>query len=157
AVEHQRKSPRAAGSLPADCRLLPPARRQRPRALPGDLDRARRLRQTGIRGPGHPDRVPLPEPARRRCRPTYHGTICGQPCAESEKMTCAHVTRACRRDHCTNGGQAMSTTPHLWAIGYDDMARADQVRDEITQLGWGAGKASKYLILEDIAVVVRHP
>jgi uncharacterized membrane protein len=51
----------------------------------------------------------------------------------------------------------MSTTTHLWAIGYDDMARADQVRDEITQLGWGTGNASKYLILEDIAVVVRHP
>ena len=51
----------------------------------------------------------------------------------------------------------MSTTTHLWAIGYDDMARADQVRDEITELGWGAGKASKYLLLEDIAVVVRHP
>ena len=51
----------------------------------------------------------------------------------------------------------MSTTTHLWAIGYDDMARADQVRDEITALGWGAGKAAKYLILEDIAVVVRHP
>ena len=45
----------------------------------------------------------------------------------------------------------MSTTTHLWAIGYDDIARADQVRDEITELGWGAGKASKYLILEDIA------
>jgi len=50
----------------------------------------------------------------------------------------------------------MSTTAHLWAIGYDNMARADQVRDELTELGWGAGKASKYLILEDIAVVVRH-
>jgi hypothetical protein len=31
----------------------------------------------------------------------------------------------------------MSTTTHLWAIGYDDMARADQVRDEIIELGWG--------------------
>jgi len=51
----------------------------------------------------------------------------------------------------------MSTTPHLWAIGYDDMARADQVRDEIIELGWGAGRAAKYLILADIAVVVRHP
>src|SRR5215471_14648381 len=51
----------------------------------------------------------------------------------------------------------MSTTTHLWAIGYDDVARADQVRAEITELGWGAGKASKYLLLEDIAVVVRHP
>ena len=51
----------------------------------------------------------------------------------------------------------MTTTAHLWAIGYDDMARADQVRDEIVELGWGAGKIGKYLILEDIAVVVRHP
>jgi uncharacterized membrane protein len=51
----------------------------------------------------------------------------------------------------------MTTATHLWAIGYDDMARADQVRDEITQLGWGAGQAGKYLLLEDIAVVVRHP
>jgi uncharacterized membrane protein len=51
----------------------------------------------------------------------------------------------------------MTTTAHLWAIGYDDMARADQVRDEISQLGWGAGRAGRYLILEDIAVVVRHP
>jgi len=51
----------------------------------------------------------------------------------------------------------MSTTTHLWAIGYDDVARADQVRDEIIELGWGAGKAAKYLILADIAVVVRHP
>jgi hypothetical protein len=24
----------------------------------------------------------------------------------------------------------MSTTAHLWAIGYDDMGRADQVKDE---------------------------
>src|SRR5262249_46470208 len=51
----------------------------------------------------------------------------------------------------------MTTTAHLWAIGYDDMVRADEVRDEIIQLGWGAGQAGKYLILEDIAVVVRHP
>jgi uncharacterized membrane protein len=51
----------------------------------------------------------------------------------------------------------MTTDVHRWAIGYDDIARADQVRDEITELGWGAGKAAKYLILEDIAVVVRHP
>ena len=51
----------------------------------------------------------------------------------------------------------MSEHAHLWAVGYNDMERADQVRDEITALGWGAGKAAKYLILEDIAVVVRHP
>src|SRR6516225_2932614 len=37
------------------------------------------------------------------------------------------------------------------------MARAEQVRNEIIELGWGAGKAGKYLLLEDIAVVVRHP
>jgi uncharacterized membrane protein len=42
---------------------------------------------------------------------------------------------------------------HLWAIGYDDMARADQVREVITGLGWDR----PYLILEDIAAVVRHP
>jgi uncharacterized membrane protein len=56
-----------------------------------------------------------------------------------------------------NGGSAMATVTHLWAIGYDDMERADQVRAEITELGWGAGRGAKYLILEDIAVVVRHP
>ena len=51
----------------------------------------------------------------------------------------------------------MSTTTHLWAIGYDDVARADQVRDEIVNLGWGSGRAAKYLILEDCAAVIRHP
>jgi uncharacterized membrane protein len=51
----------------------------------------------------------------------------------------------------------MTTAAHLWAIGYDDMGRADQVRDEITRLGWGTGQAGKYLILLDVAVVVRHP
>jgi uncharacterized membrane protein len=51
----------------------------------------------------------------------------------------------------------MTTDAHLWAIGYDDIARADQVREEVIELGWGAGQAGKYIILEDIAVVVRHP
>jgi uncharacterized membrane protein len=51
----------------------------------------------------------------------------------------------------------MSELGHLWVIGYDDVARADQVRDEIADLGWGPGRAGKYLILLDIAVVVRHP
>src|SRR5262249_14992276 len=51
----------------------------------------------------------------------------------------------------------MTTAAHLWAIGYDDMVRAEQVREEIIELGWGAGMAGRYLILEDIAVVVRHP
>ena len=50
----------------------------------------------------------------------------------------------------------MSESGHLWAVGYDDMARADQVREEIAALGWGSGRAAKYLILSDIAVVVRH-
>jgi uncharacterized membrane protein len=51
----------------------------------------------------------------------------------------------------------MTAAAHLWAIGYNDMVRADQVRDEITRLGWGSGRAGKDLILLDIAVVVRHP
>jgi uncharacterized membrane protein len=50
-----------------------------------------------------------------------------------------------------------STEAHLWAIGYDDIGRADQVRDEIATLGWGSGNAGRYLMLEDSAVVVRHP
>jgi len=47
----------------------------------------------------------------------------------------------------------MKSSGNLWAIGYDDMGRANQVREEITQLGWD----KHYLILEDVAVVVRHP
>src|SRR5437870_703709 len=48
----------------------------------------------------------------------------------------------------------MSTTgaSHLWAIGYEDMDRADQVRDRITQLGWD----ERRLRLLDIAVVMRR-
>ncbi len=44
-------------------------------------------------------------------------------------------------------------TANLWAVGYDDMERADEVREEIISLGWD----KHYLVLEDIAVVVRHP
>jgi uncharacterized membrane protein len=51
----------------------------------------------------------------------------------------------------------VTTTAHLWAVGYDDVGQAEQVRDEITRLGWGTGQVAKYLILLDIAVVVRHP
>jgi uncharacterized membrane protein len=51
----------------------------------------------------------------------------------------------------------MTTAAHLWAIGYDDMAGADRARGEIVNLGWGSGKEGKYLILLDVAVVVRHP
>jgi len=42
---------------------------------------------------------------------------------------------------------------HLWAIGYDDMERADRVRSEVMGIGWD----EPYLLLEDVAVVVRHP
>jgi uncharacterized membrane protein len=48
----------------------------------------------------------------------------------------------------------MTRSAHLWAIGYDNIARADQVRDKIIELGWGA---KQYLMLDDVAVVVRHP
>jgi hypothetical protein len=47
----------------------------------------------------------------------------------------------------------MTTSGNLWAIGYDDIGRADQVREQITRLGWG----TSHLLLTDIAVVVRHP
>ncbi len=47
----------------------------------------------------------------------------------------------------------METTGRLWAIGYEDTERAAQVRDEIIRLGWD----KSYLLLEGIAVVVRHP
>jgi uncharacterized membrane protein len=46
----------------------------------------------------------------------------------------------------------MSNLAHLWAVGYDDLSRAEQARETITRLGW----EKHYLILEDVAVVVRH-
>jgi len=46
----------------------------------------------------------------------------------------------------------MTKSGHLWAVGYDDIGRANQVRDEIIRLGW----EEHYLLLDDIAVVVRH-
>jgi len=48
----------------------------------------------------------------------------------------------------------MAKSWHLWAVGYDSVERANQVRDEIIRLGWGT---AHYLILDDIAVVVRRP
>jgi uncharacterized membrane protein len=51
----------------------------------------------------------------------------------------------------------MNAASHLWAIGYNKMERAEEVRDQITNLAWDSGRAAKYLILSDIAVVVRHP
>ena len=47
----------------------------------------------------------------------------------------------------------MTKCGNLWAVGYDEMDRANQVREEIVRLGWD----KQYLILEDIAVVVRIP
>jgi uncharacterized membrane protein len=47
----------------------------------------------------------------------------------------------------------MTTSGHLWAIGYDDMVRAHQVRDDIVSLGW----VTHNMLLTDVAVVVRHP
>jgi uncharacterized membrane protein len=51
----------------------------------------------------------------------------------------------------------MGADSHLWAIGYDNMDRAQEVREKIANLAWEQGRGSKYLILTDIAVVVRHP
>jgi uncharacterized membrane protein len=51
----------------------------------------------------------------------------------------------------------MTKAAHLWAIGYDDMTRADEVRETIANLGWGNDRAAKYLLLQDLAVVVRQP
>jgi uncharacterized membrane protein len=47
----------------------------------------------------------------------------------------------------------MKTTSHLWAIAYDDMGRAEQVRAEIVR----PGLDQPYFLLQDVAVVVRHP
>ena len=47
----------------------------------------------------------------------------------------------------------MTKSEHLWAIGYDDLGGAEQLRDEIIRLGWD----THYLTLLDVAVVVRHP
>jgi uncharacterized membrane protein len=46
----------------------------------------------------------------------------------------------------------MTVRGHLWAIGFDDTGRAEQVRDEVCRLG-----ESRCLILLDTAVAVRYP
>jgi len=58
-----------------------------------------------------------------------------------------------RRKPATNESQQSIGAGHLWAIGYADLERAGQVKDEITRLGWD----EHYLILSDVAVVARHP
>ena len=45
----------------------------------------------------------------------------------------------------------MAAAAHLWAIGYDNIERAAEVRDEVNRLG-----AEHCLILMDTAVVVRY-
>jgi len=47
----------------------------------------------------------------------------------------------------------MARSGNLWAIGYENAERANRVRDEVIKLGWDTHS----LILEDVAVVVRHP
>jgi uncharacterized membrane protein len=47
----------------------------------------------------------------------------------------------------------MTTSGNLWAVGYDDVRRADQVREEIISLG----RDRHRLFLDDVAVVERHP
>src|SRR2546428_2523265 len=47
----------------------------------------------------------------------------------------------------------MATLKHLWAVGFGGMTRASEVRDKIARLGW----TQNSLILEDVAVAVRHP
>jgi uncharacterized membrane protein len=46
----------------------------------------------------------------------------------------------------------MTRAGHLWAIGYDNMGRAEKVRHEILKLG-----DKRCLILLDAAVAVRYP
>jgi uncharacterized membrane protein len=50
------------------------------------------------------------------------------------------------------GGPAMNKGGHLWALGFDDIERAEQVRTAIGRLG-----ESRCLTLLDTAVVVRYP
>ena len=44
----------------------------------------------------------------------------------------------------------MTTAAHLWAIGYDNMERADQALDVITGLGWGPGLVGSSLSLRTL-------
>ena len=51
----------------------------------------------------------------------------------------------------------MTTTKHLWAIGFDDMTRADEVRDKIVPNSAGARDRNENLILKDVVVVSAAP
>ena len=50
----------------------------------------------------------------------------------------------------TNESQESAGAGNLWAIGYDDLERARQAKEELTRLGW----REHYLILSD--VVIQH-
>jgi uncharacterized membrane protein len=49
------------------------------------------------------------------------------------------------------GGLIMTTATHLWAVGYNDVRRAAEVRDKVIRLG-----AKHCLVLMDTAVFVRY-
>jgi uncharacterized membrane protein len=53
---------------------------------------------------------------------------------------------------CYSAEGTIMKSGHLWAVGFDTMERAEQVRAEITKLG-----ERHCLILLDTAVVVRYP
>src|SRR5262249_44844210 len=50
------------------------------------------------------------------------------------------------------GEQTMMKRGHLWAVGYDDAERAEQIRAKVAKLG-----ERRCLVLCDMAVVVRYP
>ena len=50
----------------------------------------------------------------------------------------------------------MTSTAHLWAVGYDDIQGASRAREVISDLAWNTPDVAKYLVLEDVAVVERH-
>src|SRR5262245_7718469 len=45
----------------------------------------------------------------------------------------------------------MTSSAHLWAVGFEDERRADQMRDEIARLS-----EKHYLVVRDTAVAVRY-
>jgi uncharacterized membrane protein len=51
----------------------------------------------------------------------------------------------------------MTKFDHLWAVVYEDTERAYRTREVVEQLALGPGHGAKYLLLLDMAVVVRHP
>jgi uncharacterized membrane protein len=61
-------------------------------------------------------------------------------------VSCKHLQQTIAEDF------TMSKLAHLWAVGYDDLSKTERARETITRLGW----EKHYLMLEDLAVVVRH-